>query len=938
MSNQSSETDESNLDSPTDPHTSTSLLYSLRNEKSLSFDSIDTTGRLLDNLGLSNEDEILLKQALNEKASANEQENDLLPSDTTAANSRNGPSHAATLPASQFRSLNGELGKKESSVLNQITTNFKSGAMSSKAIKHFSTASRYSYFVEEDHEFDEWLNSSPIIMDSDNENVFTNINNVSSPATVSTIVTPNTANTSITNNSSSKHSLLNHNNINMKKRFPATDMNHNGLHYKNQNFYNGLAPQMHHQLNVGMGKHHNLYHHQKQNFNPQHNAYSPYNFPNHGNSQYNTNINRGINNFERYRFTEQQIATRTNVRYKHNRLTGHKQAPKLINNNLSQNNPESSHNNIQINGPNHFNYTPSKKPNHLYINSPIQNKVQTPTQVKFSNQNGSKNLNIISLQNQNLSPSQTKVSMAGIQRSMLNTTTPNQTTFDSSITGNIVSSNDKNDSSKPTDQDDIQLSSNEILEVLTPEKIRTPKKMQSTLSQDTSIDPPVFNKHSPSPFKKGHKKKTSFSLKNLFSTPKSAKYNSSPKKDNQEKSKSNKSSRVASSASSPKKIFKEDVSSQNIGKQYLFPADDKALKIQGDENLLNPFSNPKIRSHHIRSKSEISDRSVSNPLDYIQNKKYYNKTTDSLNPPHANSSINLHKIQSYDAKGHERGLSLDSTKSAVSQSLKIFNKSLMIDKSPKSTTPNKSAKSSTSNLENSPQITNSNDNLSTPSLISLSKQSTPIQVIPNDATASTHQQQQLLKEQKLHEQVDLAITMRDEGKFVESAAILRDACLAGDRTAFLLYGLSLRYGYGVEKDYEQSFKFIFAATSITSEKEEIFNLTLNPFKLETDLEDVSNNGSNPIIPALYECGIAYLKDYGITDSANHETKGLKYLEKAASMGHVDALCLCGILWSKSSPTRKKDMCRAAAWFRIAERRGAHLIGSSWIHKEKYFPN
>lgn len=194
-----------------------------------------------------------------------------------------------------------------------------------------------------------------------------------------------------------------------------------------------------------------------------------------------------------------------------------------------------------------------------------------------------------------------------------------------------------------------------------------------------------------------------------------------------------------------------------------------------------------------------------------------------------------------------------------------------------------------------------------------------------------------------------AINMRKVGNLQASALKLRQACQKGNKTAFLLYGLALRYGYGVEVDYIQSFYYIKLAASIKSWDDQVFNVEINPFQLERALDrSIPSKLEEPLVPALYECGIAYLKGYGVQDIDEH--KGLKCLEKAASLGHVDSMCLSGIIWSqdqeRNGPTsklnppdrkswRKKDVAKAAAWFRIAARRGANLIGSDWIYKKKY---
>lgn len=213
-------------------------------------------------------------------------------------------------------------------------------------------------------------------------------------------------------------------------------------------------------------------------------------------------------------------------------------------------------------------------------------------------------------------------------------------------------------------------------------------------------------------------------------------------------------------------------------------------------------------------------------------------------------------------------------------------------------------------------------------------------------TYSSHSRNKSLQEEDL---ISTAIDMRKAGNLHASALRLRQACQKGNKTAFLLYGLALRYGYGIDSDYIQSFYYIKLSTSIKSWDNEVFNLNINPFQLERTLsESIPTKLEEPLVPALYECGIAYLKGFGSPQI--DESKGLKCLEKAASMGHVDSMCLSGIIWSQDQDTdkitihpgcdyehtpRRKDVVKAAAWFRIAEKRGANLIGSDWIYKKKY---
>ncbi|CEP64250.1 Dsf2p LALA0_S10e05908g [Lachancea lanzarotensis] len=177
--------------------------------------------------------------------------------------------------------------------------------------------------------------------------------------------------------------------------------------------------------------------------------------------------------------------------------------------------------------------------------------------------------------------------------------------------------------------------------------------------------------------------------------------------------------------------------------------------------------------------------------------------------------------------------------------------------------------------------------------------------------------------------IKMVIELRNRGNLKASTEHLKALCGMQNPTGYLLFGLALRYGSGVDKDYSQSLMYLKRAADIRSEEDEIFSLDMDPLKLT----DVPHVPPEPQAPALYECGMSYLKGYGVDEM--DEIKGIKYLEKAASLGHLDSMCLSGTLWSKSSAKRAKDKSRAAAWFRLADRRGADLIGADWIYKDKY---
>lgn len=93
-----------------------------------------------------------------------------------------------------------------------------------------------------------------------------------------------------------------------------------------------------------------------------------------------------------------------------------------------------------------------------------------------------------------------------------------------------------------------------------------------------------------------------------------------------------------------------------------------------------------------------------------------------------------------------------------------------------------------------------------------------------------------------------------------------------------------------------------AATDIKSFAAEVLDLDINPLNFAS-MDDIPDIAPEPTAPALYECGMAYLKGLGMDHP--DERKGLKFLEKAALLGHVDSMCLSGTIWSKTSNVKKR---------------------------------
>ncbi|VEU23759.1 DEKNAAC104833 [Brettanomyces naardenensis] len=181
--------------------------------------------------------------------------------------------------------------------------------------------------------------------------------------------------------------------------------------------------------------------------------------------------------------------------------------------------------------------------------------------------------------------------------------------------------------------------------------------------------------------------------------------------------------------------------------------------------------------------------------------------------------------------------------------------------------------------------------------------------------------------------VSMAIALRKSGQSKEAAYQLHVAADQGNVEAMFLYGLSLRYGYGVAKDERSSFLWVCKSGGIVPDR--VYHFTVNPKIILRDL-DRSNSQLQPDEPRssiFFEIGQAYLHGWGCRIDIK---QGLEFLELSGSLGYCDAMCEAGKLWTnKNQNGGKRDLLRSASWFRLAERCGVELMGSEWIHKKKY---
>jgi TPR repeat protein len=83
--------------------------------------------------------------------------------------------------------------------------------------------------------------------------------------------------------------------------------------------------------------------------------------------------------------------------------------------------------------------------------------------------------------------------------------------------------------------------------------------------------------------------------------------------------------------------------------------------------------------------------------------------------------------------------------------------------------------------------------------------------------------------------------------------------------------------------------------------------------------------------SVYELGVSHLNGWGIEQD---KTLALRCFETAGRWGDVDALAEAGYCYAEGVGC-KKDLKKAAKFYREAESKGMSMVGNSWIYKDKY---
>lgn len=170
--------------------------------------------------------------------------------------------------------------------------------------------------------------------------------------------------------------------------------------------------------------------------------------------------------------------------------------------------------------------------------------------------------------------------------------------------------------------------------------------------------------------------------------------------------------------------------------------------------------------------------------------------------------------------------------------------------------------------------------------------------------------------------LEKGIECHSSGSLSKSTYHLRLAAKAGLPTAMLLYALACRHGWGMRPNQAEGVAWLRRAVDSAGVE---------------FIEDGNNDGSQPVSPeqkarkaqfalAIYELGMSYMNGWGIPKD---KSLAVRCFEIAGSWGDTDALAEAGFCYTQGVGC-KKDLKKAAEFYRRAADKGVNMAGNSWF--------
>ncbi|KAJ5565698.1 hypothetical protein N7535_007336 [Penicillium sp. DV-2018c] len=192
------------------------------------------------------------------------------------------------------------------------------------------------------------------------------------------------------------------------------------------------------------------------------------------------------------------------------------------------------------------------------------------------------------------------------------------------------------------------------------------------------------------------------------------------------------------------------------------------------------------------------------------------------------------------------------------------------------------------------------------------------------ATANTHVTASGLT---ADDHVAKGIECHERGSLSESTYHLRVAAKQDHPTGMLLYALACRHGWGMRSNEKEGVRWLRKAVDSVG-----LEMLANPDAPgASKAKELQKAYRAQFALSIYELGVSYLNGWGIDQD---KSLALRCFEIAGQWGDVDAMAEAGFCYAEGVGC-KKDMKKAARFYRQAEAEGMSMVGNSWIYKDKY---
>ncbi|KAH9983360.1 hypothetical protein BJV74DRAFT_777203 [Russula compacta] len=179
------------------------------------------------------------------------------------------------------------------------------------------------------------------------------------------------------------------------------------------------------------------------------------------------------------------------------------------------------------------------------------------------------------------------------------------------------------------------------------------------------------------------------------------------------------------------------------------------------------------------------------------------------------------------------------------------------------------------------------------------------------------------------QQLELADQLLQQGIQHHEANRLREAAIAfegsartpgGSGVGMLMWGLTLRHGWGCPKDETLGFSWLRRAAEAAVGD-------LERARVGLDISAVRGE----LVLAIYEVGQCFFQGWGVKKD---QKMAVSYFQIAAKLGDVDAQQELAFCYANGRGC-KKNRKEAARWYREAVAQGVSDVGLAWIYKEKF---